>query len=554
MRNITKEAGSPAYTCRKIKTFGMKRFGLSLLLSLAFFVHALYAQQQFSLQLHPFTIDGFTGIQSFAYGQHGPYILLLGGRTDGLHRRQPFASFSPSGNNAFIQVVNPESREHWSVSIDGLPAVIREQLQSTNMEFYQEGAFLYLVGGYGYSPTAGDHITHNRLTAVEAGALIDAIIEGREITPYFRQVTDNYFAVTGGYLEKIGDTFYLIGGQRFTGRYNPHDGPSFVQEYTNQIRKFRLIDDGTTLSVVDKEVVTDELNLHRRDYNVLPQAFPDGALGLTAFSGVFQHNQDLPFLNSVDIFPSRYSVNNDFQQYLNHYHCGSAALYDAAGNKMHSIFFGGISQYFLDENGVLIQDDDVPFVSTIGRVTRSADGSMVEQKIGELPTLLGAGSEFVIHPETPQYAPGIIDINSLPDSTMLIGYLIGGIVSTQPNIFFINNGAQSWAQTTLFEVYYAPQEVSSYPTVEAASRLSGLKAFPNPANDKASLALTLAEAAALAVVVQDTNGRIVLERQLPAMAAGAQEILLELPELLPGIYIITVSDGREQKVIRIFVE
>ncbi len=532
----------------------MKRYSLSLLLALAFLAQALNAQQQFSLHLQPFTIDGFTGIQSFAYGQHGSYILLLGGRTDGLHRRQPFASFDPSGNNTLIQVINPESREHWTAPINGLPVPAREQLQSTNMEFYQEGEFLYLVGGYGYSPTAGDHITHNRLTAINVGALIDAIIEGQEITPHFRQVTDNYFAVTGGYLEKIGDTFYLVGGQRFTGRYNPHDGPSFVQEYTNQIRKFRIIDDGTTLSVVGKEAVTDELNLHRRDYNVLPQVFPDGTPGLTAFSGVFQHSQDLPFLNSVDILPTGYSVNNDFQQYLNHYHCGSAALYDAAGNKMHSVFFGGISQYFLDENEVLTRDDDVPFVSTIGRVTRSADGSMVEQKIGELPTLLGASSEFVIHPETPQYESGVIDINSLPDSTTLIGYLIGGIVSTQPNIFFINDGTQSWAQATLFEVYYVPQEVSSYPTVEPASRLSGLKVYPNPANNEANLAFTLAEAAALAVVVQDTNGRIVFERQLPSMAAGAREVMLKLPELVPGIYVITISDGREQRAARVLVE
>ena len=533
----------------------MKNFSFFLILILSSTFTALNGQQEFSLQLQPFTIGGFTGIQSFATGQDGPYILLVGGRTDGLHQRQPFASFGPAGNNTSIQVINPVSREHWVASIDGLAAPLREQLQSTNMQFYQEDGFLYLTGGYGYSPSEGDHITHNRLTAIAVAPLIEAIREGQQdIAPYFRQLTDDYFAVTGGYLEKIGETYYLVGGQRFTGRYNPHNGPSFVQEYTNQIRKFRIIDDGETLSVADKTAITDEVNLHRRDYNVLPQIFPDGTAGITAFSGVFQYTQDLPFLNSVDIRPAGYTVNNEFQQYLNHYHCGSAPLYDADGNKMHSIFFGGISQYFLDDAGALVQDNDVPFVSTIGRVTRSADGSMVEQKIGELPTLLGASSEFIAHPETPLYAPGIINLNALPEDTTLIGYLIGGIASTQPNIFFINDGTQSWAQTTLFEVHYVPQNISSYPSVEQATNLSGLEAYPNPAQREVNLAFSLAESTQLAATVQDTNGRIALERQFPLLAAGSQKVMLELPGLPAGVYLITVTDGREQKSVKVVIE
>ena len=229
-------------------------------------------------------------------------------------------------------------------------------------------------------------------------------------------------------------------------------------------------------------------------------------------------------------------------------------MYDADGNKMHSIFFGGISQYFLDDAGALVQDNDVPFVSTIGRVTRSADGSMVEQKIGELPTLLGASSEFIIHPETPLYAPGVINLNALPEDTALIGYLIGGIASTQPNIFFINDGTQSWAQTTLFEVHYVPQNISSYPSVEQATNLSGLEAYPNPAQREVNLAFTLAESTQLAATVQDTNGRIALERQFPLLAAGSQKVMLELPGLPAGVYLITVTDGREQKSVKVVIE
>ena len=531
----------------------MKRILLATLFWAVFFSGLSQAQPSFRFHLEPFSIDGFTGIQSFASGQSGPYILLLGGRTDGLHQRMPFSSFAADGNNTTIQVIQPESGQRWEASVTSLPASLSEQLQSTNMEFYQEGDYLYIIGGYGYSPTVGDHTTHEKLAVVDVPGLVNAIIQGASIAPHFRQISDTRMAVTGGYLLKVDDTFYLVGGQRFEGRYNPHNGPSFVQEYTNQVRKFRIIDDGQNLSIADYEPITDEVNLHRRDYNVLPQVFPDGALGMTAFSGVFQHNLDLPFLNSVDITPAGHSVNNNFLQYLNHYHCGTAALYDADSNAMHSVFFGGISQFHLDVNGNLVEDQEVPFVTTIGLVSRASDGSMQEQKIGDMPSLMGASSEFILAPETPRSYPGIIDLNALADSTF-IGYLIGGIESTQPNIFFVNTGSESTAQTTLFRVYYVPEEISANPKVQAPRLLQGLKLSPNPASGTVKVDFGLLASLPVTIMVQDSSGRIVYERQLGKIPAGEQVEILALPELPAGLYTLSLSAGRELLTARLVIE
>src|SRR5512139_3561441 len=57
---------------------------------------------RYSISLEPITIAGFTGLHSFATAQHEGKWLLIGGRTDGLHRRQPFASFAANGNNLNI--------------------------------------------------------------------------------------------------------------------------------------------------------------------------------------------------------------------------------------------------------------------------------------------------------------------------------------------------------------------------------------------------------------------------------------------------------------------
>ena len=222
-----------------------------------------------------------------------------------------------------------------------------------------------------------NHITYPNLAAVKVPDVIDAIINGSAFEAYFRQIVDGKFAVTGGYLNKIYDTFYLTGGQRFDGRYNPMNHPSFVQEYTDAIRKFTLYDDGTNLSISHFPAIVDAANLHRRDFIVVEQIMPNGEEGLTAFSGVFQQDVDLPFLYPVNIDSSGYFPNNDFSQYYNHYHCAQIPMFSAASNEMHTVFFGGIAQYF-DSVGTLVQDNEVPFVKTIARVTRDANGVMSE--------------------------------------------------------------------------------------------------------------------------------------------------------------------------------
>lgn len=321
------------------------------------------------------------------------------------------------------------------------------------MEFHQDGDFLYITGGYGYSKSAEDHITFPYLTAAKVSEVIGAIISGKSFNASFRQITDQQFAVTGGYLNKIYDTYYLTGGQRFDGRYNPMNHPTFKQEYTNSIRKFQIQDNESDLIITHLAGITDTINLHRRDYNVIPQIMPDGQEGLTAFSGVFQVSEDLPFLNCVNIDRSGYRVNNDFSQYYNHYHCAHIPLYSANSNEMHNLFFGGIAQY-RDSAGILIQNNDVPFVKTIARVTRDLKGLMAEYKLpAEMPAFLGAGSEFIPVENLSVYGNGVIKLDDLRNDSTLIGYIYGGIDSTDSNIFWVNNGTQSIASSHIFRVF-----------------------------------------------------------------------------------------------------
>jgi hypothetical protein len=418
----------------------------------------LHAQSKFSIVIEPYQIPNLPGLQSFAAGHYNGNWLVLGGRLDGLHLRQPNQSFAASGNSTNIYVLNPESKQVWSASVNSLPVALREQLQSTNMGFTTRGKGMFLTGGYGYSSSTGNHITHNALVVIDMAGVMQAIINGQPIASFFRTVTDDYFAVTGGQLGILGDTLLLVGGHRFDGRYNPNNTPSFTQTYTNQIRKFMLADNGESLAVSYKEAITNAGELHRRDYNMAPQVFPDGRLGYTAFSGVFQVHADLPFLNTVDIHSTGYAPKAGFEQLLNHYHSGKLSVYDAAANEMHTIFFGGMAQFYYDAGGNLVKDDQVPFVSTIGKVTRNGEGLLTEEKLGDLPGLLGSGAEFLLNHQIPLYANEVIKLNQIDQDTVLVGYLYGGIESMAPNIFFVNNGTQSAAVNRLFKVMLVKQQ------------------------------------------------------------------------------------------------
>ena len=75
-----------------------------------------------------------------------------------------------------------------------------------------------------------------------------------------------------------------------------------------------------------------------------------------------------------------------FSQFLGNYHCARLPLYAQSADEMHTLFFGGISQYWLNEDDSLMRDNRLPFVRTVSRVSRLADGRYEEVAFdAELP-------------------------------------------------------------------------------------------------------------------------------------------------------------------------
>lgn len=96
----------------------------------------------FSVEIIPVAIPDLPGIHSFAQAQHEGKWLIVGGRLDGLHARQPFNAFPAESNNTFMIVVDIEQATVYTASVDALAPAVAEQLQSSNINFHQVGDVL----------------------------------------------------------------------------------------------------------------------------------------------------------------------------------------------------------------------------------------------------------------------------------------------------------------------------------------------------------------------------------------------------------------------------
>lgn len=510
-----------------------------LFVSTLLFGIPLTAQNSFNyeLELEAIDIPNMPGIHSYAFGQYADRILLIGGRVDGLHARQPFNAFPAASSNTMLYVVDIENEQVFSKDLTSLSSSLQEQLQSTNMNYFQDGNTLFIIGGYGFSTTENDHITYPFLTSIDVPQAIEAVAGNQAITPYFKQLEDPIFANTGGQLGKIGNTFYLVGGQKFDGRYNPMNHPTFVQTYIEKIQKFTINTNGGQLSYGNYSAITDQVHLHRRDYNLLPQIFPDGTEGYMISSGVFQINVDLPFLYPVDITENGYTPQTNFNQQLSNYHSGHAALYDEDANEMHMLFFGGMSQYYY-QNDVLVQDDNVPFVKTISLLTRKSDGALEEHALPiEMPNLAGASAEFIPNENLPYTANDILELDLIGEDTFTIGYIIGGIQSNSLNPFTINNTDDTEAASTIYAVKLMKTDSPTGIRTVAQSNPFHFEVSPNPASKKIQVSFELEKPVSVDYFISDMQGKILESKEL-FVRKGQNEVDIQVDKNWKTEYVI----------------
>lgn len=499
------------------------------------------------LWLEEVMIPQFPAFHSGVTAHHDGKWLIMGGRTNGMHGFYPPFAFPTNGRQELVYVVDPEAGSIWSADISGLDSLAREQLGSSNMQFAQKDDKLYITGGYGYKESIDDYTTFPYLTSVNMPMLMDSVIAGGDISSAFRSVIDSTMAVTGGRMGRIGDRYFLVFGHYFHHRYSVADLGSFIQKYTYQIRMFDIQDDSVQLAAINKQMVTDSANFRRRDFNMTP--FEEGAeKGFYAWSGVFRDSVDLPHYNPIRITSDGSYAVIPFEQKLAHYHSAAISLKtDAmieASNLMH-VFLGGTAEYYLDNNEFIVQDSLVPFTKVFSSVQVYPTG-LDELKAGiinwrfkgcgqfnpnqiryEFNGYEGTNMEFIPNSQLTDEETGVVEFNLQFENPILLGYAVGGIISTGPNIADMNDPSLSFASDKVYKVFFDVKVCGNINEYSTAT----LQVFPNPTADYIQ---AQTDEMVIRWEVTDLSGKTVLSQN----AAGQS---LYVGNLASGTYLLRIT-------------
>jgi hypothetical protein len=429
-------------------------------------------QAPFTVTVTPWDSSFAVGVQSFAWAQYNGKLLLVGGRTNGFHRTSDKERTFPTRyDNQQFWVLDIQNKKNYSA---GIPAAYKLPLRTTNMEFYQDGNTLYFVGGYGSTcdtDSASCYQTFSNLSALNVPGLVNSIVAGdtSNLAQYITTTTDERLRVTGGSLEKIGNYFYLIFGQNYNSIYKG----GITGIYTEQIRRFTINNSGGKLSISNYDAIVTPLTyqdlsqFRRRDLNTFPTILPDGTLGIGALGGVFT-NQAGPYPNPIAISAPNggltAAIDTGFQQKFCLYDCARMLVYDPVGKNMYTTLFGGITNYYYDNQGNIQPsniDNFMPFSNHLSTIRRNSAGKYTEfpQYTPALPGYIGSNAIFVPVSGAASYmnSPLIIDYTKLPfGAPAQVGWMIGGITATAPQSSEFN---PTFATKVIYAVYLAKSNV-----------------------------------------------------------------------------------------------
>ncbi len=495
----------------------MRRFTLSLALlcTVVLSVQLAAADVPYTLSLKPIEIAGLPGLHSYALASYGGKVVVVGGRTNGLHNFPSSAKEEPAfptkqANDVIYVVDLAGGKLTGQKTTRNLPDALAKHLRATNAQYAQEGDWLYIVGGYGESSEDPTLVTLPYVTALYLPQLIKTVEDpqGNLDAAYAQAYIgfNSQFAparVTGGGVEPIFDRkthqrlqgyYLMVFGQTFDGAYTGN-GQGFTQVYKNQVRTFQMsaalgaAGQPVQLTLVDGQQNPPETSAallppdnpyHRRDLTIAPAIRPNGDWTVAAYGGVFKNDLD-GFLTPIYVEVGGHSAIMDEDknafQLLSQYKCAVIQAYDSTAHTMYSTFYGGISAYYWN-GAALVHDpvqlpqnkDGLPFINSISTLKVApcqalttmtnqylhvGDSFPPANNLGSCGTTAaaygGAETHFVTAAGVPTHENGVLKLEALT-AKQTIGYLFAGMLSTAP----YSPNHQTCASNQVFEVVLDP--------------------------------------------------------------------------------------------------
>ena len=431
-----------------------------------------------TITLTPETVDYYLpALHSYADAMYDGLWIIVGGQVVGFHgtSNNP-PPFHTSFANDSLWVIDAVQGKSYGVPV---PKAYWNALGVTNPQSYQVGSDLYMCGGYTVTDSTKTRFntTSNFFFKINLPNLIAYVQSGGEspsLSAVFPIVINNNFVrAAGGELMVVNNNFYLIGGQDYEGVYSP----GVTGKYTNAIRSFTLQQDGSTWQLANMDSLVDPINLHRRDFNLVPFIGSDNSVEAIIYGGVFTSN-DLSFNNPIYIqgLSSRnpvITVGNS-QQKCNQYTCAVAPMYFGKGEAMGYAMLGGISYMKYDtDSGRLVIGDYIgkfnvpmPFSNLVNFMITDGNTSIENVQIPPLPLLpkyIGSNASFMpLQQFTLDGFENILDLNKILSNTnspIRVGFMYGGILSDGPTTGTTARGhINTYANPVLYSVNFTFDE------------------------------------------------------------------------------------------------
>ena len=174
----------------------------------------------------------------------------------------------------------------------------------------------------------------------------------------------------------------------------------------------------------------------------------------------------------------------------------------------------------------------------------------------EMPNYLGSSSEFIPNRKLAHYDNEVIKLDELLGDTTMVGYIFGGIQSTDKNIFFSNSGLESNASNQIFKVHLIKNSiVGTHDLNEQSIGSLKMQLYPNPNNGEFTIRFHLNKICPTKVLISDIHGNILEEKFLDHLQIGLNYYRSKVIDpSTDGNYIITLESGKEKVSQKIVIE
>lgn len=202
----------------------------------------------------------------------------------------------------------------------------------------------------------------------------------------------------------------------------------------------------------------------------------------------------------------------------------------------------------LDANAVLAANGNfVAVPSNTGGMVLAWDDARPGQPLSvRLRWLMPDGSNDPGAPDTGRVVP-LVGEQSGPGAAVVFGLEPDGAGGVW--VLWRRNNA-SGTRGVMMNHMARTLYVADVPASPAPSRLVLDAPRPNPARGRIEVSCTLASDAPAALALHDVSGRLV--RRVELLGAGSRTVSLErLGSLPPGVYLLSLTQGRERRVVRV---